>query len=233
MVLAGGLGTRLRSVVADRPKVMAEVLDRPFLAFLLDQLHDAGVQNVILCTGYLCEQVRDYFGREFRGMQIQYSEERTPLGTGGALRLALPRVLTPTVLAMNGDSYCSANLQAYYAWHRQSAREMSLLLTPVSDSGRYGRVETNEADAVTAFVEKGAGAVPGWINAGVYLMRRSLLEKVSPNGVVSMERDLLPSWIGNGVGGFRCESRFLDIGTPESYAETEAFFRPMMAKNVA
>jgi NDP-sugar pyrophosphorylase family protein len=226
MILAGGLGTRLRTVVADRPKVMADVLGRPFLAYLLHQLADAGCREAILCTGYLGEQISDFFGRRYRTMRLQYSQERTPLGTGGALRLALPRVMTPAVLVLNGDSYCAADFGEYNAWHQASGRPGSLLLTHVDDTSRYGRVEVDESGAVTSFVEKGAASGPGWINAGVYLFSRGLLEDVSPVGSVSLERDLLPRWISQSMGGWKGPGRFLDIGTPESYAETAAFFAP-------
>src|SRR5437899_2628493 len=105
-ILVGGLGTRLRGIVADRPKVLAEVRGRPFLAYLLDQLVASGFQDVVLCTGYRSEQVKEVFGDGYGPLRIVYSEETVPLGTAGALRLALPLLQSETILVMNGDSFC-------------------------------------------------------------------------------------------------------------------------------
>ena len=117
MILAGGFGTRLRSVVSDRPKVLAEVGGRPFLEYLLDQLVAEDVKSVVLCTGYLGEQVQRRLGTHYRTLALQYSREPQPLGTGGALRLALPMLDTDPVLVMNGDSYCDTRLDAFANWH--------------------------------------------------------------------------------------------------------------------
>ncbi len=223
-VLAGGKGTRLRSVVADRPKVLAEVHGRPFLAFLLDQLVDAGVQRVVLLTGYMGDLVRDTFGSSYRGAEVLYSHEHGPLGTGGAIRQALPLVETDSLLALNGDSYCSGDVNAYVAAHLESGRPGSLELVHVPDAGRYGLVNFDDAGHVTAFEEKKPDAGPGWINAGVYLLKRSLVESMPEGRFVSLEKDGMPNWLDAPLGVHLSDGRFLDIGLPESYAETEAFF---------
>ena len=113
VILAGGLGTRLRSVIADRPKVLAEVRGRPFLAYLLDQLIVAGSRSVVLCTGYCGEQILRTFGERYGPLRLSYSQERTPLGTAGALRAGLGQFGSDSVLALNGDSYCSLDLKKY------------------------------------------------------------------------------------------------------------------------
>lgn len=228
LVLAGGLGTRLRSVVADIPKVLAPVRGRPFLAWLFDQLVEAGLRHVVLCTGYRGELVREAFGDRYRSAQLEYSREPHPLGTGGALRQALPLARSQTVLALNGDSYFDADLPQFLAWHARQQFAGSLLLTEVADSSRYGRVQTRESGRVVRFDEKGQDAGPGWINAGIYLLDRSLFDD-SPQAegaMLSLERDLLPRWIAGGLGGCPCRGKFLDIGTPESFAATEQFFAP-------
>lgn len=226
VVLAGGLGTRLRSVVSDRPKVLAKVHGRPFLAYLLDQLADAEIQHVVLCTGYQGEQVQKAFGNGYRGIRLSYSQENFPLGTAGALRLALPQLDSQTALVMNGDSYCSADLKQFWSWYCVKGYEGSLLLTQVLDTSRYGRVQAAEEGRVLKFEEKKADSKPGWINAGMYLLNLSMLEKIPENRAVSLEREMLPQWIYRPFGGYKSDSRFLDIGIPDSYAETEQFFAP-------
>ena len=223
-ILAGGMGTRLRSVVADRPKVLAEIRGRPFLAYLLDQLAGAGVRTVVLCTGYLGEQVQAMFGDSYGSLRLVYSQESSPLGTAGALRLALPLFKAETVLVMNGDSFCEANLRAFWAWHCARSADATLLLTRMLDTKRYGRVHVDEDGLVLRFDEKGQNGGPGWINAGIYLLNRRLLLTIPSSGAVSLEREMFPAWIGRGLYGYRSEGRFLDIGTPEAYILAERFF---------
>jgi NDP-sugar pyrophosphorylase family protein len=223
-ILAGGLGTRLRGVVADRPKVLAEVRGRPFLAFLLDQLRAAGVGRAVLCTGYRGEQVRAAFGDRHGSLDLAYSQEPLPLGTGGALRRALPLLPSDPILVLNGDSFCDADLEGFWNWHLSQRAAASLLLVRVPDTARYGRVQVQEDGRVLRFEEKADAGGPGWINAGIYLLRRSLVLEVPQGCTVSLERELFPAWIGRGLCGHASAGRFLDIGTPESYALAEQFF---------
>jgi NDP-sugar pyrophosphorylase family protein len=223
-ILAGGLGTRLRSVVADRPKVLAPVGGRPYLAYLLDQLAAAAVRAVVLLTGHGAGQVRETFGDAHSGLCLIYSAAPAPLGTGGALRHALPHLTAPAVLLLNGDSYCDVDLAAFARFHQTESAGVSLVLVRVPDASRFGRVRLGQSGCVLRFEEKAAAQRPGWINAGVYLIDRALIAEVPP-GPRSLERDLLPRWVAEGrVRGFRCGGRFLDIGTPRSYAEAEEFF---------
>jgi NDP-sugar pyrophosphorylase family protein len=225
-ILAGGLGTRLRSAVADRPKVLAEVRGRPFLARLLDQVVDAGATRVVLLTGYRAEMIEQAFGTSYRGVELVHSPEPGPLGTGGAIRLALPHLASKAVLLLNGDSYCDVDLRAFHAAHVVSGAETSLTLVQVPDTSRYGRVELDAHDRVLAFVEKGGEPRPGWINAGVYLLDRRWIEAIPADRAASLEREVFAARVGQGLHGFRCGGRFLDIGTPESYREAERFFAP-------
>ena len=148
LVLAGGFGTRLAPVLGGRPKVIAEVDGRPFLAFLLDRLAREGVRDVVLCTGHLGEQIADAIGHRHRGMQVTYSRETRPLGTGGALRHALPLVADEVVLALNGDSLCRASLRRLWRWHHAQGAAATLLLAHVLDPTRFGRVELGPAGRV-------------------------------------------------------------------------------------
>jgi NDP-sugar pyrophosphorylase family protein len=227
LVLAGGLGTRLRSLIADVPKVLAPIHGRPFLAYLLDQLTDAGLSHVVLCTGYRADLVEAAFGSRYRNLSIDYSREESPLGTGGALRMASEKSRSETILALNGDSFIEVDLPAFFSGHRDGGCASSLVLTEVPDTARYGRVQIDTAGRVLSFDEKGAHQGPGWINAGIYAFPRSLLDMAVPGVPVSLERDLLPRWIAGGLGSALCRGKFLDIGTPESFAETESFFQPV------
>ena len=227
VILVGGVGSRLRSVVSDRPKVLALIHGRPFLAYLLDVLEDGGVSEVVLCTGYMADLVEKTFGPTYRRMQIRYSRELTPLGTGGALRAALAEIKTDAVLVMNGDSFCEVDLHAMAAEHHAKRAEATILLTEVPDTQRFGRVRINDDGQLLAFEEKGSHSGPGWINAGVYLLERRLLKTIPENCAVSLEKEVFPAWIGHGLYGHPIKGRFLDIGTPQSYSAAEAFFQPL------
>src|ERR1041384_5291873 len=223
-ILAGGLGSRLRSVVSDRPKVLAAVNGRPFIAALLDQLVESGAESVALCTGYLGEQVESAFGSVYRNLKIFYSREQSPLGTAGALRLALPLLSAGSIVVMNGDSFCDARVKDVLSWHRSRAARATLLLSEVTDTSRYGRVRTADDGRVVGFEEKDASGGRGWINAGVYVIERELLETIPGDRAVSLEREVFYSWIGEVMYGFKTSGRFIDIGIPETYAAAGQFF---------
>jgi D-glycero-alpha-D-manno-heptose 1-phosphate guanylyltransferase len=222
LVLAGGLGTRLRAVT-DQPKALVEVAGRPFITLLLEQLAGAGLRQAVLCTGYGGELVQASLGEHYAGLRLSYSHEPVPLGTGGALRLGLAQVAGDTVLAMNGDSYCETNLGGFAEWHRACGGAASLVLTRVADTSRYGRVERDEQDAVTGFVEKAAAGAPGWISAGIYLLSRAVLASIPAGRAVSIEREVFPAWVGRGLAGWPGGGRFLDFGTPEALRELPGF----------
>jgi D-glycero-alpha-D-manno-heptose 1-phosphate guanylyltransferase len=223
LILAGGLGTRLRSAVGDRPKALAEIHGRPFLAYMLDGLATAGLREVVICTGYLGEQIRAHFGPAYGSLCLAYSQESEPSGTAGALRLALPLIDSPTVLVLNGDSLSDVDLPAFSIWMVRQDAALALALTHVADTDRFGSVETDGRGWVRKFEEKGQHRGAGWINAGIYLMQRHVLESLPADRPLSLERDVLPRLIGHGLAGYRSNGRFLDIGTPDSYALAASF----------
>ena len=223
-ILVGGLGTRLRPVVADRPKVLAPVRGRPFLEYLFDQLRAAGIRSVVLCNGYLGEQLCARWGAMYENLALHYSQETAPLGTAGALRLVLPLLQSDPVLVLNGDSFCQVQLPAFYAWYLRCQADAALVATSVPDAARYGKVVFDEEARVVGFEEKGQAAGPGWINAGIYLLRRPLVAEIPENRMVSLERELFPRWIGRGFYAYQSDGGFLDIGTPASYTRAERFF---------
>jgi NDP-sugar pyrophosphorylase family protein len=226
-ILAGGLGTRLRRVVPDRPKVLADVGGRPFLAYLLDALAERHVRRVVICTGYRAGQVREALGSTFRGMALAYSQEETPLGTGGALRQALPLLASDDVLVMNGDSYCRVDVGEFLRFHRSLPHPpvASIVVVQVRDAGRFGRVLFDRSGRITAFEEKKRSAGGGWVNAGLYLLSRNRISEIPADTEVSLERELFPKWIGGGMHAWRSEGPFIDIGSPASYRKACSFFR--------
>lgn len=233
IILAGGLGTRLRSAVSDRPKVLAEIHGRPFLTYLFDQLTAAGLRAAVLCTGYCAGQVQAILGDAYGELDLRYSPEPTPLGTGGALRLALPLMGEGPILVLNGDSYFDVDLPALWQAHSHTGARATIALARVADTQRFGRVLLADDGQLTAFEEKGAHAGPGWINAGVYVLHVDWAAAIAAGRAVSLERECFPAWIGRGLYGHRQEGRFLDIGTPESYAAASAFFAAPAAREKA
>jgi NDP-sugar pyrophosphorylase family protein len=223
-ILAGGLGTRLRPLVEGRPKVMVEINDRPFLEYILDQIKFWGGKRVVLCTGYLGNQILSKLGDIYRGVQLIYSEEKSPMGTGGALRLASHLFHSESVLVINGDSYCKANLTPFLEWHLLKNATATLLLVESRDTGRYGKVEVDGNGRILRFEEKTESEGSGWINAGIYLFRQGFIKDILPERPVSLEREIFPSWIGRGLYGYKSDAEFIDIGTPESYQAAKQFF---------
>ena len=141
-----------------------------------------------------------------------------------ALAVARSLYSSDLVLALNGDSYCQADLLAFWRWHRKQQAEASVLLAQVHDTSRYGKVLLEDEGRVTCFEEKGSSIGPGWINAGIYLLGRRFLQEIPTGREVSLEREIFPAWVGRGLYGYPGGTRFLDIGTPESYAQAEQFF---------
>ena len=219
IILAGGLGTRLRSVVNDRPKVLATVNGRPFLAYLLQRCVKLGIQRVVLATGYMTEAIEVAFGDRFETLELVYSVETEPRGTGGALRLAATHVQTPIVLAMNGDSYSTADLAAFVDWYQQGA---ALMLVQSDDAARFGSVKVDATARVQQFNEK--VTTRGWINSGVYILPTTLLSDIPAEQPVSLEREVFPQWAEQGdLYGYQSSGQLLDIGTPAAYAQASTF----------
>ncbi len=233
LILAGGLGTRLASVVADRAKPVADVAGRPFLALLLAHLERcAGVRRAILCVGHKAHTVEAALGDRFGRLALAYSHEDEPLGTGGALRLALRRFEPRSpVLALNGDTMFTLDPARLVAFHRDHRPAATMALARVVDAARFGTVRLR-GTRIEGFQEKGRPG-PGWINAGTYVLGRTAVAALAAGpAAFSLERDVLPAWCAaGGLAGLRSRARFLDIGVPEDYARAAALFarRPPQA----
>ena len=228
VILSGGMGTRLHSAVPNKQKVLAEIQKQPFLILLLDQLVSAGARDVVLCTGHMAEQVHEKLGETYRSLKLGYSQEEVPLGTGGAVRLALPLIKSETVMIMNGDSYINADLNAFLEWFLRKDLDAALILTKVSNTNRYGRVMSTKDGCIQSFREKDRNEGPGWVNAGICLLKKNLVETIPSGKPYSLEREFFPLLISKGLYGYQCAGEFIDIGTPESYAQAEAFFKAKM-----
>lgn len=230
-ILAGGLGTRLRPVVNDRPKVMASVAGRPFLTRLLDQLSESGIRRTILCTGYRGEMIHNELGDRYLDMELVYSVEESPLGTGGALKNAVALVSGETLLVLNGDSYCNCNLADFIIRHAASGAAAGMVLVRVDDVSRFGAVRIDDDSLVESFIEKGGQSGSGFINAGVYLLPTSLIREIVPGRAVSLEREVIPHVVAGGVFGYQCRGPFIDIGIPDEYRRAQLFFSEELKGN--
>ena len=225
VVLAGGLGTRLRPVVADRPKALVSVAGRPFLAWILEKFLTAGFQEALLCTGYKSDLIEAEFGTHFHSLRLRYSMEVSPLGTGGALRLGASLLSSEFALVVNGDSYLEADLSAFCLAHLERRAAASMLLVHVPDASRFGLVSCDASGRVGMFQEKTGTPEPGWINAGVYILPVAWLLEIPEGRPISLEREMFPGWLPRGIHGVRKNGRFVDIGTPESLLDGDAFLR--------
>jgi D-glycero-alpha-D-manno-heptose 1-phosphate guanylyltransferase len=220
-VLAGGLGTRLRPQFGDLPKGIAPVAGKPFLSYVLAWLERHGVREVVLCTGHGAALVRETLGKAGAGrIQVTYSVEDAPLGTAGALRLAAAHVDGPALIA-NGDTLLDCDPWVLERCRWEHGALGAVALYQVDDARSRGRVEM-DGDRITRFVEKDDAFVgPAWVNGGLYAFS-SLLWKRLPEGVSSLERDVLPALAAEGrLVGQRVHGEFFDIGTPEAWAKAE------------
>ena len=226
IVLAGGLGTRLRSVVKDIPKPMADISGRPFLEYVFNYLKPQGIKRIILAVGYRYELIEQYFGTYYKGMQIVYAVENTPLGTGGAIRLALREATTENVGVLNGDTLFTADLQQLHTFHLEKNANLSLAVCEMHNFDRYGTIELDK-HYIKAFREKKA-LEKGYINAGVYVIKQSFLEQAHLTEKFSFEKEVLEKYYQTNPEKMLAylvlpTPYFIDIGIPTDYekAQTE------------
>jgi mannose-1-phosphate guanylyltransferase len=221
LVLAGGEGTRLRPLTLSVPKPVMPLAGRPFLTFMLDWLGRHGVDDVILSCGFMSDAVEDVLGEEHDGMRLRYVVEEEPLGTAGPMRLAADAgVLEDRLLVLNGDVLTDMDLTAGLRQHEQTGAQATLALVAVDDTTSYGVVPTKPDGRVEAFLEKTDGPAPtNRINAGAYVLERSVVDEIPAGRAVSFEREVFPKLVGDGLYGWAAEGYWIDIGTPERYLE--------------
>ena len=227
VILAGGFGTRLQTVVSDVPKPMAPINDKPFLNYIYSYLKHFGIKHVVLSTGYLAEKISGYYGNEFNGIKISYTVEGTPLGTGGGIRLAIEKCTTHEVLVLNGDSFFDVNLNIFFDSHKLFRADCSLALRKVENTARYGTITLGSTGAIKAFKEKDAIKREGLINGGVYILNKTLfLDKTETGISFSIEKDFYEKRISElQIFGFEYPGYFIDIGIPEDYNKAQHDFK--------
>lgn len=224
IILAGGMGTRLRSVITDIPKPMAPVAHKPFLTYILEQLCTTDITQVKLSVGYKHEVIQDYFGPKFKQLNLDYIIEDEPLGTGGGIRLAAESCQSNTVLICNGDTFFDVALDQFVQEHQQNNNGMTIALKHLEEVNRYGMVELSDSKII-GFSEKTSEPKTGWINGGIYALNRELfLAKTIPSRF-SMEVDFMEKMVGTiRLEGFKSEAYFIDIGIPEDYQKANDYF---------
>lgn len=236
IILCGGQGTRLRSVIGEKQKTMTEVNNEPFLVNVIKYLKSYKITNVIFATGYKSHEVRNYFGEKyFFGVEVSYAEEKVALGTGGAIRNCLGKMKYDYALVLNGDTLFEANLKKLENNFLSLNADMSIACKEINDKTRYGTIKIDYSGAraggdkehgvIVSFDEKvtsgGKDEKDLYINGGIYIIKKSLIETI-PSGVKSsLEKDLIPKWLSEGklIGGEVSRASFIDIGTPDSLKE--------------
>jgi mannose-1-phosphate guanylyltransferase len=217
LVLVGGEGTRLRPLTETVPKAVMPLAGRPFLSYMIDWLGRHGVDEIVLACGYRADVVREVLG-DHGSSSLRYVEEPEPRGTGGAIRFAAAE-LDERFLALNGDVLTDLDLSSLISTHEQRGARASLGLYPVDDAAGYGLVKHDGAGAVTEFLEKPEAPGPGEINAGTYVLERSVLDLIPEGEMVSIERDVFPRLVGEGLYALPLPGYWMDIGTPDRYLQ--------------
>jgi NDP-sugar pyrophosphorylase family protein len=221
VILAGGLGARLQTVVGDRPKPLAEIQGRPFLDILVDDLLHQGMRRIVLCVGHRREQIIAHLQTR-NDAEFLFSEEVTPLGTGGAVAHAAPLIKSDPFLLLNGDSFCAVDYAALLAFHHAKAAALTMVLAQPAGRADAGNVQISADGRITAFHEKSGGTPTALINAGIYLLPSALPATWQQPAPFSLERDIFPALIAShGCYGYPVKSEVIDIGTPQRYADAQ------------
>ncbi|HNY62793.1 MAG TPA: nucleotidyltransferase family protein [Bacteroidales bacterium] len=220
IILAGGFGTRLQSVISDVPKPMAPVGGKPFLYYILKYISSFGLNRVVLSVGYRHETIMEYFGDKFEDVELVYAIENQPLGTGGAVKFSLNSIQSETFFLLNGDSFFKSDLRELASFHKRSRAKITLSLKELQNFDRYGSVEMDQSGIVTQFQEK-RFCQSGLINTGVYIVDKEIVNSVNAEKF-SFEKDVLEIEVKNKtVYGIVSNGYFIDIGIPEDYEKVQ------------
>ena len=232
IILAGGFGTRLRDLVSDMPKSMAPINGKPFLDYQLKYLKHYGIGKVILSVGYLAEKIMNHYVNNFEGLEISYSIENEPLGTGGGIRLAMQKCQSKDVLVLNGDSIFDFNLSDLYTSHLKHTADCSLSVRQEQNAARYGTINLDSTSRIKSFIEKTGLENPGLMNAGVYILNREIfLKETPPQGAFSIEKDFFEKKLHSlQIFGFTFNGYFIDIGIPADYEKAQHDFKEFKYK---
>ena len=226
VILAGGFGTRLQKVVSDVPKPMAPINGEPFLNFILYKLKNEGIKTVVFSVGYLSDVIIEYFKNKFAGIEIKYSIEKNPLGTGGGIKLAMQNCNQEEILVLNGDSFFNVPIQELYIKHCDKKSVCTMALRDVENASRYGSVEINNQNRIVNFEEKSEIEKAGKINGGVYILNKNHFIKNTPQENFSIEQNYFQAlYKTEKFYGFSFQNYFIDIGIPESYNQANNDFK--------
>jgi len=217
VILCGGLGKRLQSVVHDVPKVMAQVDGQPFLDFVIEYLRTQKIVRIILCTGYKTNLIEEYYRAHNFGLTIDFSKENEPLGTGGAVKNARDIIVSDVFFVLNGDSFLSADLQTFLDFHKEKGSLASMLVSKMSEGRDFGNLRLDDDNRIIDFQEKIDDANHYLVNAGIYCFEQTIFSRMPEVETFSLEKDLFPKLVGDQFYGYRVNQEFVDIGTPERY----------------
>ena len=228
IILAGGLGTRLNGVVKEVPKSMALINGRPFLEYQLNYLESWGINRVILSVGYKSEIISNYFKDKYKSIEIEYSYEDEPLGTGGGIKKAFEKVKGKYAFVFNGDTFFDVDLRKLNTFRKKKDADVLLVLRFVDDIKRYGAISYDAENIITDFSEKNKKSGEGYINGGIYLINKNYFQKFDLPEKFSIEKDFFEKYYStHDFYGFRCSSYFLDIGIPEDYYKAQDEFKKL------
>jgi D-glycero-alpha-D-manno-heptose 1-phosphate guanylyltransferase len=223
IILAGGFGTRLQKVVSDVPKPMAPVNGRPFLEYVFRYIKHYKIKKAVLSVGFKAEAIQEHFGERFNDIEIEYAFEHEPLGTGGAVKLALGYCASDNIVVLNGDTLFDADLHDMQKSHFAQAANVTICLRKVPDVSRYGTVKVNEQFRITGFEEKQSASGEGYINGGIYLMRKDVFVGSALPAKFSLEKDFFEKAFRTmNMHGYVSNGYFIDIGIPEDYQRAQA-----------
>lgn len=225
IILAGGFGTRLQSVVNDVPKSMAEVAGKPFLEYLLDYAIEQEFDHIVLSLGYKAQVITEWISSHQCPLKISYVIEDTPLGTGGGINLAMQKTSAKNVFIFNGDTFFDVDCLAFQAFHKSAHADLSIALKPMTDFDRYGSVKISDQKRIITFTEK-QYCKEGLINGGVYLINRDIFEKLNLPEKFSFEKDIMEAQVNNlNIYGFEQNKYFIDIGIPSDFDKANSDFK--------
>ena len=226
IILAGGFGTRLKSVVNEVPKSMAMINEKPFLEYQLNYLHQLGIKRIVFSLGYKNEIIQSYFKNQFKSISITYAIENEPLGTGGGIINAFKNITGKEAFVLNGDTMFEVNLSEFYLFHKNTDSQISLSLRFLDDVSRFGTVETDTENRITGFYEKNFVKSSGYINGGIYLINKKFYQNLNLGEKFSIERDCFEKiYKTEKLFGFKCDEYFLDIGIPDDFNKAQHEFK--------
>lgn len=225
VILCGGLGKRLRPIINDRPKALAEVNRRPFIDILINYLASYGFKRFILCTGYMGEKIKLYFDKKLPALNIIYSRENESLGTGGAIKNAAPLIKSNTFLVINGDSFCPIDPLKFINFHLAKKSLVSVALTKLKQSGNNtGKIKLDNNRRITVFAEKAVSGGLNYSSVGIYLMQRKVFSLMDQKKKFSLEYDFFPKLVNRDFYGYATKKKLIDIGTPKEYRRAQKLF---------